>query len=130
MCPQLSELRSAKNYLRVEYPGRPFRARTLGYKRAKHLIIVRAKIRRGGALVPMPRAGRNPKNLGRVRSRGISKEKIMAQRVARRYPSMNVMNYYPLTKDGKYAYYQVILYNPAKIGREKIPVRPSSWAYR
>lgn len=117
-------LRSQTNYLKVATPARPFRARTLGYKNTNTMIVVQARVQRGGIAPSIPTRGRHPSNLGRVRSRSLPLSRILGQRVARRFLSHDILCYYPLAKDGQYWYYQYILH------RKNLCKKPQSWIFR
>jgi len=52
---------------RIEHPTRLDRARSLGYKAKQGYVVVRVRIRKGGARKPRPRAGRRQKALGVTR---------------------------------------------------------------
>ena len=120
-----TKLRSQKNYLRVNIPCRPWKARILGYKNTGKMIVVQARISKGGVKPPAPKGGRSPGNLGRVRSRDLPKSKILAQRVCKKYKaSHNLLNYYLLSKDGQNYYYEFILYD------RTLGIRPKSWIFR
>ncbi len=98
---------------RVERPTRIDRARALGYKAKPGFVVVRARVRRGGLRKHTIRAGRRPKR------KGISKitmakglQRIAEERVARKYPNMEVLNSYWVGEDGRYKYYEAILVDP------------------
>ena len=124
------DYRHQSNYSRIRVPSRPHRARTLGYKNKNHMILVRARIRRGGTAPMIPDKSRTPSNIGKHRTRDIPLSKILAQRVSRKYPTLRVLNYYPIQKDGKYLYYQYIMYDPVQIGPVPGANRPKGWVFR
>ena len=132
----IPQLRSQENYKKVEKPTRPFRARTLGYKCKPYMTLIRAKIQRGGIEPQVPSKGRSPSNIARHKSRKISLLKILAQRVSRRHRNLNLLNYYPIAKDGIYLYAEFIFYQPKmfkdqlKTDKEKNCLRPKTWIFR
>ncbi|MEW5760909.1 MAG: 50S ribosomal protein L15e, partial [Candidatus Thermoplasmatota archaeon] len=94
-------------------PTKLYRARELGYKAKQGYIIVRARVRRGGLRKRAIRRGRKP------HSKGIEKitmkksiRRIAEERVAKKYPNMEVLNSYKVGEDGKHKYYEVILVDP------------------
>ncbi len=96
--------------VRVEKPLRPDRARELGYKAKPGFIIVRARVRKGGRRKQRPNKGRKPSKMGVNKiTPAKSIKRIAEERVARKYPNMEVLNSYWIGKDGKYHYYEVIL---------------------
>ncbi len=99
---------------RVERPTRIDRARALGYKAKPGFAVVRSRVRRGGLRKHTIRGGRRPKR------KGISKitmakglQRIAEERVASKYPNMEVLNSYWVGEDGRYKYYEVLLVDPS-----------------
>ena len=89
------------------------KARALGYKAKQGIIVTRIRIIRGPMNVERPRAGRRPK---RMAVYGITSTKstrwVAEERVAKRYPNMNVLGSYWLASDGRYSWFEVILVDP------------------
>jgi large subunit ribosomal protein L15e len=107
---RMIEWRKGPALVRVERPTRLDRARALGYKAKQGIIIVRARVRRGGLNKPAIRAGRRPKRRGILKiTMKKSTKRIAEERVARKYPNMEVLNSYYVGEDGLYKYYEVIL---------------------
>ena len=98
---------------RIERPTRPDRARSLGYKAKPGVIVARARIRRGGRRKSRPTSHRKPTSMG-VKKITMRKNLrwIAEERVARRFPNMEVINSYWVAQDGKHKYYEVILVDP------------------
>ncbi len=110
---RLIEYRHGESFVRLERPTRLDRARALGYKAKPGFVVVRARVRRGSLRKPAIRKGR------RAKRRGIKKitaaksiQRIAEERVAKRYPNLEVLNSYWVGQDGKYKYYEVILVDP------------------
>jgi large subunit ribosomal protein L15e len=105
--------RDQKAITRIDRPTRPDRAHSLGYKAKQGFVMVRARIRRGGRRKVRPNSHRKPKSMG---VRKITPRKnlqwICEERVARRYPNMEVLNSYWVAQDGRHKYYEVILVDP------------------
>jgi large subunit ribosomal protein L15e len=98
---------------RVEHPTRLDRARSLGYKAKQGYIVVRVRIRKGGAHKPRPRAGRRPKALGVTKfTRAISLKHIAEEKARRRYPNLLVLNSYYVWEDGRHRWFETILRDP------------------
>jgi large subunit ribosomal protein L15e len=107
---RMIEWRKGPALVRIERPTRLDRARALGYKAKQGIIIVRARVRRGGLNKPAIRAGRRPKRRGILKiTMKKSTKRIAEERVARKYPNMEVLNSYYVGEDGLYKYYEVIL---------------------
>lgn len=98
---------------RIENPSKPDRAQELGYKNKQGVVMVRARVRRGGRRKKRPKKGRRPKRMGVSKITPTkSIQKIAEERVARKFPNLEVLNSYKIGKDGKYHYYEVILLDP------------------
>ncbi|MHC1591430.1 MAG: 50S ribosomal protein L15e [Candidatus Helarchaeales archaeon] len=110
--------------VRIERPTRLDRARALGYKAKQGYIIVRTRIRKGKRRKPYPKMGRKPKKMGHVKfTPKKSLQWIAEERVARKYPNMEVLNSYWVWSDGSHEYFEVILVDrshPAILSDPKI----------
>lgn len=104
--------RKEENYKKVEKPLRLDKARALGYKAKKGFAIVRVRIKRGGHKRPRPNKGRRSKRLHTRKNLRMNYKWIAEQRVAKRYPNLEVLNSYKIGKDGIHYFYEVILVNP------------------
>ncbi len=107
---------------RIPRPSRIDRARRLGYRAKQGIVIVRARVGRGGMRRQRPVAGRRPKHLGVVHiKQAASMKKAAEGRVMEKFPNMEVLGSYYLHKDGKFLWYEVILADPAhpRIYRDK-----------
>lgn len=113
MRSRMREWRRGPAIVRVEHPTRLDRARALGYKAKQGIIVVRARVRKGGRRKVRPRRGRRPKRMG-VRKLVPKKsiQLIAEERAARKYPNLEVLNSYPLGPDGTHEYFEVIMLDP------------------
>jgi len=99
---------------RVSYPTRLDRARRLGYKTKQGIILVRVRVRRGGARKPRPVSGRRQKAMGVAKfTRAISLQKIAEHRARRKYANLKIKDSYYLFSDGRNHWYEVILQDPS-----------------
>jgi len=111
---RLIQWRKEGSIVRVEKPLRLDRARALGYKAKQGYVIVRARVRRGGMRKERPRGGRKPSKMGVNKiTPAKSIQRIAEERVAKKYPNLEVLNSYWVGEDGKYHYYEVILVDPS-----------------
>lgn len=111
---RLVEWRKEPAVIRLERPTRLDRARSLGYKAKHGIIVVRAKVRRGGRRKSRPKHGRKSKRMGVHKiTPGKSLQRIAEERTARKYPNMEVLNSYWVAEDGKRKWYEIILVEPA-----------------
>lgn len=110
---RLKEWRQQDRIERIERPTRLSKARSLGYKAKPGIILVRGRIRRGGRKRRSIKAGRRPKRAGRLKfTPKKSLMQIMEERVARKYPNLEVLNSYPVAKDGHHKWFEHILIDP------------------
>lgn len=110
---RLVEWRRGPAFARLERPTRIDRARGLGYRAKQGYVVVRARVRRGGRRKPHPMGGRKPKRRGLLKiTMAKSIQRIAEERVAKRYPNLEVLNSYWVGEDGKHKYYEVILVDP------------------
>lgn len=99
--------------VRVEKPTRIDRARRLGYKAKKGFVVVRARVRRGGRRKPRPKMGRRQKRMGVTKYTPAKSIKLIAEeRVARKYPNLEVLGSYWVWEDGVSKWFEVILVDP------------------
>ena len=98
---------------RIDRPTRLDRARSLGYKAKKGYVLVRTRVRRGGRRKTRFKAGRRPKRMGVTKiTPKKSIKRIAEERVARKYPNLEVLNSYWVWEDGKFKFYEIILVDP------------------
>ena len=97
----------------VDKPLRLDRARALGYKAKKGFVIVRVRILRGGR--KRKRAGVKGRKSTKQHIRKTLKMnyKWVAEiRTARRFRNLEVLNSYPIGKDGKHYFFEIIMVDP------------------
>ncbi len=100
--------------VRLEYPTRIDRARSLGYKAKRGgIFVVRSRVRRGGLNRPKIMGGRRPRRMAYNKlTPKKSLQWIAEERAADKYPNCEVLNSYYVGEDGKYKYYEVIMVDP------------------
>ena len=99
--------------VRIDKPTRIDRARRLGYKAKKGFVVVRARVRRGGRRKPRPRMGRRQKRMGVKKYTPAKSIKLIAEeRVARKYPNLEVLGSYWVWEDGVSKWHEIILVDP------------------
>lgn len=113
MWQRLVDWRKEGSFVRVDRPTRLDRARALGYRAKQGIVVVRARVRKGGLRKHRIRKGRRPKR------KGISKitmrkniQRIAEERTAKRYPNLEVLASYWVGEDGKNKWYEVIMVDP------------------
>ena len=100
--------------VRIDKPTRIDRARRLGYKAKKGFVMVRVRVRRGGRRKPRPKMGRRQKRMGVKKHTPAKSIKLIGEeRVARKYPNLEVLNSYWVWEDGISKWFEVILVDPS-----------------
>jgi len=98
---------------RVQFPTRPDRARSLGYRRKQGFVVARVRVRKGGARKKRPSSGRRQKGLGVTKFvRGKSLKQIAEERVAKKFPNLSVLNSYYVCEDGTSKWFEVVMVDP------------------
>ena len=110
---RMIEWRKSGAITRVEKPLRIDRARALGYKAKKGIVVVRVKIGRGGHKRTRPNKARRTKRLHIRKNLRMNYKEIAETRVARKYDNMEVLNSYQIGKDGMNYFFEVILVDRA-----------------
>jgi large subunit ribosomal protein L15e len=95
--------------VRLDYPTRLDRARALGYKAKQGFIMVRQRVKRGGHMDEKRAGGRRSKNFSRNMVLNQSYQQVAEQRACKKFPNCEVLNSYPVGKDGTNGWYEVIL---------------------
>ncbi|HUU75236.1 MAG TPA: 50S ribosomal protein L15e [Methanoregulaceae archaeon] len=96
--------------VRIERPTRIDRARSLGYRAKQGIVMVRAKVRRGGRRKSRYVRARRTARMGKNRiTPGKSLKRIAEERASVKYPNMEVLNSYWVGQDGKQKWFEVIL---------------------
>jgi len=105
--------RKQPTVVRIEKPTRLDRARKLGYKAKQGFVVTRVRVRRGGLRKPRPRSGRRPKRMGVKKYKPAKSLRLIAEeRVAKKFPNLEVLNSYWVWEDGRYKWFEVILVDP------------------
>jgi len=106
--------------VRVEKPTRIDRARRLGYKAKKGIVVVRTRVRRGGRRKSRPTMGRRQKRMGVTKYTPAKSIKLIAEeRVARKFPNLEVIGSYWVWEDGLSKWFEVIMVDPNQPGIRK-----------
>jgi len=108
-------LRKEPAFVKLERPSRLDRARILGYKAKKGVIVVRARVSRGGMRQKRPVSGRRSKHMGVLKIKGnVSAQQVAERRAGQRYPNMKVLGSYPIWKDGRFAWFECVMIDPQR----------------
>lgn len=99
--------------VRIEKPTNIPRARSLGYKAKKGIVVARVRVRKGSGLHRRPNKGRKPKRMGVNKlTRKKSIQAIAEQKASNSFPNLEVLNSYWIGEDGQKKYFEVILVDP------------------
>jgi len=105
--------RRQPSIVRIKKPTRIDRARELGYKAKKGILVARVRVRRGGRRKPPPTSGRRQKRMGVTRYTPAKSLRLIAEeRTARKFPNLEVLNTYWVWEDGVNQWFEVILVDP------------------
>ncbi|MEK6856896.1 MAG: 50S ribosomal protein L15e [Nanoarchaeota archaeon] len=107
---RLIEWRRSNAVVRIERPTRLDRARSLGYRAKQGILITRVRVMRGGRQRERPtKSGRRSKRSTSRKTLKMNYLWICEQRANKRFRNCEVLGSYPLLKDGKYFWAEVIL---------------------
>jgi len=98
--------------VKIDKPTRLDRARSLGYKAKKGIMMVRIRIPRGGRKRPQFKGGRRSRHMRRRKIVAKSYQWIAEERVNKKFKNMTILNSYFLAKDGKHYFFECILIDP------------------
>lgn len=114
MKERLMKWRRESRFKKIDRPTRLDRARGLGYKAKQGFIIVRGRIRRGGRRRPLyGRRGRKPSKAGLTKyTPKKNLQRIVEERIQKKYPNLEVLGSYPVGEDGKYKWFETIFIDP------------------
>lgn len=104
--------RDSNALVKVDKPLRLDRARALGYKDKKGIVVIRVRLKRGGHKRPRPNKGRRSKRLHIRKNLKMNYRWIAEQRAGRKYNNLEVLNSYMIGKDGIHYFFEVILVDP------------------
>lgn len=99
---------------KIERPTRLDRARSMGYKAKKGYVIARVRVPRGGRQRDRTNKARKPKKHTIRKILKMSYRWVAEQRAQKKFPNLEVLNSYKIGKDGRYAFYDVILVDYSK----------------
>lgn len=106
---RLIQWRREPSTLRIERPTKLMRARSLGYKAKQGVVMIRQRVPRGGHTRPNVTGGRRSKRSGTRLNLRKNYQLIAEERVQKKFPNLVVLNSYEAIRDGKFAWYEVIM---------------------
>ncbi len=99
--------------LRLQYPTRLDRARSLGYRAKQGILIVRQRVSAGGHKRPDFDGGRHSKHFRTTMILAKNYRLIAEERANKHFPNCEVLNSYQVANDSKHYWYEVILVDRA-----------------
>ena len=106
---KMIEWRAGDRITKVEKPFRLDRARSLGYKAKKGILVMRVVIQRGGRHKSRPNAHRRQKRFNTKKILGMNYRWVAEQKAQRKYKNLEVLNSYLIGQDGKFYFFEVIM---------------------
>ena len=109
---RMTEWRKSEAIVKVERPLRLDRARALGYKAKKGIMVVRVRLKRGGHKRSRPNKGRRSKRLHARKTLKLNYKAIAEQRAEKKYKNLTALNSYKIGRDGIHYFFEVIMVDP------------------
>lgn len=111
---RLIQWRAGEAVVKVDKPLRLDRARALGYKAKNGFVMFRVRVKRGGRKrTSVGVKGRKSRKTHIRKTLKMNYKWVAEIRVAREYPTLEVLNSYPIGVDGKHYFFEVIMVNPS-----------------
>ena len=112
---RMVEWRASDSVVQVEKPLRLDKARMLGYKAKKGIIVYRVRVKRGGRKrTRMGVKGRKSRKQPNRKTLKMSYRWVAEIRASRKHNNLEILNSYWIGKDGKYYYFEVIMVDPQR----------------
>ena len=109
---RLIQWRASQAAVVVERPLRLDRARALGYKAKKGIVVVRIRIIRGGRKRPRHEHGRKSRKQHVRKILKMNYKWVAEIRASKKFTNLEVLNSYYIGQDGKHYFYEVIMVDP------------------
>lgn len=111
---KMIEWRAGNRITKIKRPTRLDRARALGYRAKKGIMMVRVILERGGRKRPRPAKKRRTTRQTSRKVLKMNYKWVAEQRAQKKFKNLEVLNSYPLAKDGKHYFFEVILVDPSR----------------
>lgn len=109
---RLIEWRASDAAVKVDKPLNLAKARMLGYKAKKGFVVIRIRLKRGGRQRPRHTHGRKSRKQHVIKILKMNYKWISEIRAQNKYPNLEVLSSYPIGKDGKHYFFEVIMVDP------------------
>lgn len=105
--------RAGEALVKVDKPLRLDRARALGYKAKKGFVVFRVRLKRGGRQRSRHTHGRKSRKQHVRKILKMNYKWVAEIRAERKLPNLEVLNSYPIGRDGKFYFFEVIMVDPS-----------------
>jgi len=109
---RMIDWRASDRVIQVEKPLRLDKARKLGYKAKKGFVVYRVTLPRGGRAKVRPTTKRRSKRFSVMKILRMNYRWVAEQRAQKHHVNLEVLNSYPLGKDGRFYFFEVIMVDP------------------
>lgn len=109
---KLIEWRREPVFVKLDKPSDIGRARNLGYKDRKGIIVIRVRIIRGGRKKSVANKRRRSKRKSNRKVLKMNYQWVAEQRAAKKFTNLEVLNSYQVGKDGIHYFFEVIMVDP------------------
>lgn len=109
---RLIQFRRDPSVIKIEKPTNIAKARSLGYKAKKGVVVVRVKLKSGGRKRPQFKAGRRSRHSRRKKIVAKNYQAIAEERAQKVFKNLEVLNSYNVMEDSVYKWYEVIMLDP------------------
>lgn len=111
---RMIQWRAGESVVKVEKPLRLDKAHALGYKAKKGFVILRVRVKRGGRQRPRHTHGRKSRKQYVKKILKMNYQWVAEIRAQNHHKNLEVLNSYPVGKDGKYYFFEVIMIDPER----------------
>jgi len=111
---RLIEWRAGNAVTKVDKPLRLDRARALGYKAKKGIVVIRVRVKRGGRKRSMKKKGRSSRKQTIRKVLKMNYKWVAEGRAASKFKNLEVLNSYWIGKDGKHYFFEIIMVDYSK----------------
>jgi len=105
---KMIEWRAGNRITKLEKPTRLDKARRLGYKAKKGVLVYRVIVTRGGRQNERPTGNRRTHRASQMKILKMNYRWVAEQRFQQSFRNLEVLNSYLIGKDGKHYFYEVI----------------------
>ena len=114
MQTRLIQWRASESAVVVDKPLRLDKARMLGYKAKKGFVVIRIRVNRGGRKRTRHKHGRKSRKQHIRKILKMNYRWVAEIRAANKFLNLEILNSYPIGKDGKHYFFEVIMVDPMR----------------